>query len=100
MPGFDKIEAQDMGLILLDSSNARSTLVLLADSDTQLSTLADFVAYGDLSGCAVQDNIAICPLASNGAGTDFSYPDYDYNDYLAPTPEEIMEMTPTPEAVG
>jgi len=100
VPGFDQIESLDMGLILLDSSNSRSTLVLLADSDTQLTTLADFVAYGDLSGCAIQDNIAVCPLSSNGMSTNFSYPDYGYNDYFAPTSEEILEETPTPEAVG
>jgi hypothetical protein len=100
VPGFDQIESLDMGLILLDSSISRSTLVLLADSDTQLTTLADFVAYGDLSGCAIQDNIAVCPLSSNGMSTNFSYPDYGYNDYFAPTSEEILEETPTPEAVG
>jgi hypothetical protein len=32
--------------------------------------------------------------------TDFSYPEYDYNDYFAPTSEEFLEETPTPEAVG
>lgn len=96
VPGFDKIEALDMGLILLDSSNSRSMLVLLADSETQLTTLADFVAYGDLSGCAIQENIAVCPLSSNGMSTNFNYPDYGYNDYYAPTPQETMEETPTP----
>ena len=67
IPGLGKIETDAAGLVLYQTQPSGNTLILLAATEEGLSELANMLTSVGLSTCAVQDNIAVCPLT--GAST-------------------------------
>jgi hypothetical protein len=86
VPGFGKVGKSGIGLILFSPGAAGNTLILLADTTSDLITLISRAAGGDLSSCVVQGNVAVCPV---GFGSSF---------YDGGTPTPYAPPTGTPYA--
>ena len=70
--GLGNVSKSGVGILLLNHGPKSNTLVLLADTAQDMPALITLVASGDLSACLLQDNIAICNLASSsGSGYDY-----------------------------
>jgi hypothetical protein len=69
IPGYGKVGRSGNGVLLFSAGKTGNTLVLLADSVTDLTSLMDTLSSGNLSGCVLQTNIAVCSI---GAGGSFS----------------------------
>ncbi len=82
---FGKIGRSGTGLLLLSPGESSSTLVLLADSVDDLTTLIGNLGSGDLSACVLQGNTGACSIGFGGAFSE-----------ATPTPVK----TPTPQAPG
>jgi len=65
--GLGEIGRAGNGVILFLPRLNHNALVLLADTPEDLAMLINLAAYGDLSGCVVQQNIGVCPVGSGGA---------------------------------
>jgi hypothetical protein len=72
-----KLGQSGTGLLLFRSGAAGNTLVLLAPSTDDMTTLLGALADGQLTGCIVQESVAACSIGFGGS---------------------FMESTPTPEA--
>jgi hypothetical protein len=66
VPGFGKVPMSGIGLILFDPSSEQNTVFLLADSEESIQALLSRFIYGDLTGCLIKDNIAVCGSAASG----------------------------------
>lgn len=64
--GLGEIGRAGNGFILFLPGLNHNALLLLADAPEDLVTLINLAAYGDLSGCVVQQNIGVCPVGSGG----------------------------------
>ncbi|MBI1792835.1 MAG: hypothetical protein HYR70_01415 [Chloroflexi bacterium] len=84
IPQFGKLGRAGNGLVLFKAGQNGTTLVLLADTTDDLVVLMDTLSGGSLSGCVIQNDIAICSI---GFGGKFSTGE-------TPTPDG----TPTPAA--
>ncbi len=62
IPSLGKIETDAAGLVLYQTQPSGNTLILLAATEEGLSELANMLTSVGLSTCAVQDNLAVCPL--------------------------------------
>lgn len=82
---FGRLGQSGNGLMLLKGGPSGTTLVLLAASVDDLTSLIEEVRSGDLSGCLVQGNVAACSIGYGGSFYD-----------ATPTPEPI----PTDSAGG
>jgi hypothetical protein len=60
VPGLGKLPVKGVGLILFIPATDQNTLVLLADSVSELKELSGYISSGSLSGCTVQGQIAVC----------------------------------------
>jgi ABC-type uncharacterized transport system len=69
IPAFGKVGRSGNGLLLFSEGKTNNTLVLLADSVSDLTALMDTLSSGTLSGCILQANLAVCSI---GAGGSFS----------------------------
>ncbi|WP_161542434.1 hypothetical protein, partial [Levilinea saccharolytica] len=67
IPGLGSVETASTGLVLYQAQPSGNTLILLAATEEGLSELANMLTSLGLSTCALQDNIAVCPLT--GAAT-------------------------------
>src|SRR5258708_1695861 len=67
--GFGKVGRNGNGVLLFSTGSGGNTLVLLADTETDLASLMDTLSSGTLSGCVLQRKIAVCSI---GAGGTFS----------------------------
>ncbi len=65
--GLGEISRAGNGVILLLPGLNHNALVLLADAPEDLVALINLAAYGDLSGCVIQENIGLCPVGSGGS---------------------------------
>lgn len=94
VPGFGRLALDGVGLLLYDARPERNTLILLAKTFEAINGLADLFSIADLSGCTVQQRIAVCPVYEGDdlTGADLYDYDYDYSDGLSPT----GVFTPTP----
>jgi hypothetical protein len=69
VPGFGKLPADRIGLLLYVPGEFRNTLVMMAYDATALSQLADLLTSGELGGaCTVQGNLAVCNVYSSTGG--------------------------------
>ena len=82
---FGKIGRSGTGLLLLRRGDTQTTLVVLADSLDDLTTLLNNLAAGDLSACVLQGDVAACSIGYGGSFSEGT-----------PTPVE----TPTPLPTG
>lgn len=64
--GLGKFGLPGLGLVLFETGEAGSTLILLADTDANLISLISQLSSGGLAGCVQQGNMAACQLASGG----------------------------------
>ena len=62
IPGLGSVETASTGLVLYQTQPSGNTLILLAATEEGLSELANMLTSLGLSTCALQDNIAVCPL--------------------------------------
>jgi hypothetical protein len=69
VPQLGKLGRSGNGLLLLNYTNQTTTLVVLADTMDDVTTLLGMLSSGDLTGCLLQDNVGVC---STGFGGSFS----------------------------
>ncbi len=86
VPQFGKLGRSGNGLLLLQQSEQGTTLVLLADTVDDVTTLMDTLSSGDLTGCLIQGDVGVC---STGVGGSFS-------EGGTPTPEATPVNGETP----
>jgi hypothetical protein len=67
VPGFGKFATNGLGLVLFSPGKDRNTLIFLAGTESDLSTMAGLVSSGSLQDCIVQGQVAVCNL-SGGSG--------------------------------
>jgi|GEM_PF-417489 len=78
VPGFGKVRADGIGLILFNAESERSTVVLMADTEYNLEMLASSFYSGSIDNCAIQGQIAVCVL-DEFSGDDYWDDEYDYD---------------------
>lgn len=84
VPGFGKVGRTGNGLLLFKTSDQGNTLVLLADTTDDVTTLLDTLS-GGLYGCVIQGDIGVCSIGYGGSFSDGSSGgDYYYD--TTPTP--------------
>lgn len=67
IPGFGKVPSTGLGLILYQPSDKQNKLIFLADSQESVNELLGRIKTGDLTGCLIKGNIALCGSSvSNG----------------------------------
>lgn len=64
-PEIGKFDSASIGLLIYQPGDDHNVLVLLADSDASLVTLAGILNSGSLSSCLVKGEIAVCSLGAN-----------------------------------
>jgi len=74
LPGFGKVEKPGNALLLFNHGAKTNTLILLADTASDLPKLITLVAGGDLSACVVQGNTGVCSINSKSGNEDFITP--------------------------
>jgi hypothetical protein len=74
---FGKIGQSGNAILLYRTATTGNTLVLLASNLTDMTSLLATLAGGDLSGCVIQGDLAVCSVGFGGS---------------------FLETTPTPAA--
>lgn len=96
VPGFPAFDPTGVGLLLVSHNASGTTLLLLAETDSDLQSTFDLVTRRDLSPCFVLGAAAICQVGAADFGFEpgFDFPEPDFTDlgtdFPLPTP------TPTP----
>jgi hypothetical protein len=86
VPEFGRLGRSGNGLLLFSTGKAGNTLVLLADSVDDLTTLMDTLSSGSLTDCVLQGDVGACSIGFGGSFFEG-----------APTPEsQPGEATSTP----
>lgn len=88
VPQFGKLGRTGNGILLFSAGKSGNTLVLLADTATDLPALMDSLSSGSLASCVLQNNIGVCNI---GPGGTFS---------TTPAPATEGAPTPTPTGAG
>jgi len=96
VPGFGKIGRSGNGLLLFQTGKKGNTIVLLANTVDDLTTLLDTLSSGNLTGCVLQGNIGMCSIGVGGSFSDGS------DTTGTPQSEGTLsgEATPTPTGAG
>ena len=99
VPNIGKIARSGNGILLFEPGRRGNTLILLADTNYDLSTFITTLSGGSLSGCVLQETIGVC---SSGYGGE--YLDEEAAATGEPTSGESTETpaeepTPTPTPV-
>jgi len=69
IPNFGEFSTEGIGIVLYSSLPDRNTIILIAATPNGLGSLASLITQGDLAGCTIQGNAALCNLAAAGGGT-------------------------------
>jgi hypothetical protein len=69
VPQLGKLGRSGNGLLLFNHTEQGTTLVLLADTPDDVTTLLDTLSSGDVTGCLMQGDMGVC---STGIGGSFS----------------------------
>jgi len=69
IPQIGKLGRSGNGILLFSHTEKGTTLVLLADTVDDVTTLMDTLSSGDLSSCVLQGDIGVCSI---GVGGSFS----------------------------
>jgi hypothetical protein len=101
VPGVGEVSANGIGLILLSTTDERTTVVLLAQSEELLANMISRLAAGDLSTCIQREDpatngrqsVAVCE-----AGEPELAGPTDTGGFEEFPPPPAGEVTPTPEA--
>jgi hypothetical protein len=92
VPGFGNVGRYGNGILLFNTGKRGNTLVLLADSVDELTTLLDTVSGGSFYGCLLQGNIGVCSIGYGG-----SFSEENPSGEESPSREPVIgEATPTP----
>jgi hypothetical protein len=68
IPGLGKIPSIGIGLVLLSHTEARTTLILLAEESFSLTDLMGVIGPNGFSNCILQGNVAVCGISGGGIG--------------------------------
>jgi hypothetical protein len=74
IPQLGKIGRSGNGLLLFNHSDKGTTLVLLAETVDDVTTLMDTLSSGDLSGCVLQGNVGVCSIGFGGSFSEGGTP--------------------------
>jgi hypothetical protein len=74
VPQFGKLGRSGNGLLLYNQTEKGTTLVLLADTVDDVTTLMDTLSSGDITGCLIQGNVGICSTGFGGSFSESSTP--------------------------
>jgi hypothetical protein len=66
VPGFGKVPLTGVSLILIDPSSKQNSVFLLAESKESIQMLLNRLITGDLTGCLIKGDIAVCGSAASG----------------------------------
>jgi hypothetical protein len=91
IPQLGKFGRSGNGLLLFSHSEKGSTLVLLADTTDDLTSLIDTLSSGDLTGCVLQGDLGVCSIGVGGSFSEGGIPTPE----TTPLPGEIP-VTATP----
>jgi hypothetical protein len=91
IPQFGKLGRSGNGVLLFSTSAKGTTLVLLADSVDDLTTLMESLSSGDLTSCVLQGDVGVCSIGSGGSFSEDTTPSSD----ATPAPDQIP-LTATP----
>ncbi len=69
IPDFGEFSTDGIGIVLYSSNPDHNTLILIAASPKGLGSLAALLTQGDLAGCTIQGNAALCNLVTAGVTT-------------------------------
>ncbi|MDR3572705.1 MAG: hypothetical protein P4L50_02495 [Anaerolineaceae bacterium] len=69
IPDFGEFSTDGIGIVLYSSLPNHNTLVLIAATPSGLGALANLITQGDLAGCTIQGNAALCNLGSTAGGS-------------------------------
>jgi hypothetical protein len=104
LPGFGRVDAKESALFYHNEENGRQVLIVLSFSETGLRGATDRLLWGDYTGCLIDEDrnadpdvvgFALCPTAYEPAAVE---PTPEATP--TPTPEDGLEATPTPAALG
>ena len=94
LPGFGQLGKTGNSVLLFSSGDNGNTLVLLADTQSDLTSLMSNLSGDDLSKCVLQGEIGVCSI---GFGGSFSTSTATLG---AATPAATPTATPTPTPPG
>ena len=93
VPCFGGINPAGIGLVLLSRAEERTTLVLLAETNDELLTLAEMLADYELRDCLVCGQVALCKVGT-GVGFEFQ-DDFGFGDLDFGFDESLNEEFPS-----
>ena len=86
IPQFGKLGHSGNGLLLFSHTDQGTTLVVLADTVDDVTTLMDTLSTGDLSSCLIQGDVGLCSIGIGGS----------FSEGGSPTPEATPVNGETP----
>jgi hypothetical protein len=89
VPGFGKVGRTGTGMLLFKPGPKGNTLILLADTNDDLTYLLDALSAGGLTGCLLQGEVGVCSIGFGGS----------FSENPTPTPV-ITPVEATPTAAG
>jgi hypothetical protein len=101
LPGFGNIGRLGNGILLFESGTNGNTIILLADTVTDLTYLLDAISSGSLGSCVLQGDIGLCSIGFGGGFSEETggVISTEGTPTGEPTTGEVTpEATPTPVA--
>jgi len=92
LPGFGQLGKTGNAILLFSSGNNGNTLVLLADTEYDLTSLISSLSDDDLSKCVLQGEIGVCSIGFGGSFSTSTATPSATTPAATPTPTS----TPTP----
>jgi hypothetical protein len=93
IPGFGSISSNGIGLILFLRTDTQSTLALLAEDSSSLTSLMNVIGPSGFSDCVLQGNVAVCGVGGYGGYSDYWWDTSFGEGGMEPTPDVIMTDT-------
>ncbi len=101
IPQFGKLGRSGNGVLLFSHSDKGTTLVLLANTEDDVTTLMDTLSSGDLSTCLIQGDVGLCSIGTGSSFSEGGTSTPFLNDFLTPEATPIhKEATATPTPSG
>jgi hypothetical protein len=100
IPQFGKLGRSGNGLLLLNRSEQVTTLVLLADTQDDVTTLLDTLSSGDLTGCLLQEDVGVCSIGFGGSFSVGGTSTPSLGGSMTPEATPIQKETPVTATPG
>jgi hypothetical protein len=94
LPGFGDIGRAGNGVLLFDTGKNGNTLVLLADTTEDLTSLIDILSNGSLDSCVLQGTVGVCSVGYGGSFSDGE--SFEEGGETFEEETSIPEVEPTP----